>query len=586
MVTSMMNPGILIIAMDQPLDSDAQIRAKMANLERRSGRQSTRFPGLDIPAMQREVNRNLLQLPLLFAGKYMGLPDVMNYVRSGRRVRAIAREDVSANYSFADGLSLNGIFLFQHLRKNGYEPLLIQNYSLAELPEALKGNPLAVCISSTFLYLDDIKKIASEVKAVNPSVPIIVGGTLAKKVLDRGPDIAPQTLDWISGFRGVADVFIIEAHGEATLLKVLEYLGKGRRADSLTGIPNLMIFDKTGRPFFTCREEERVSLDDTAIAWGDIPRTYLRKTLSVITSQGCRYRCRFCTYHRLFPEVRYKSLVALREELRQIQNLGFVRHVRFADDNFTADRKRLLSVLNMIKEERFDFKWSAFARASSLSPEVVRHMSESGCEFLNMGIESGSRMILKNMDKKLDPGQAFEAIRLLRDHGIQTLGGVIVGYPGETRATFQETVDLISKSGMNYYHPYLFYYSKDMLVHHDRERFRMEGVGWTWRHATMDSLEASRLMAEMITLIENAYTDGQQKTWETFKLLRGEGYSPDEILRLHRLKRHLQIAISRNKVESPDREVDGILDRMEEIIRAVTEKFDTRNLKPEMSRKG
>jgi len=561
---------VLVIAMDQPLDSDAQIRGKMANLERRAARQSARFANLDFNAIQREVNRNLLRLPLLFSGKYMGMPDLMNYIRAGRKVRTIEPENVSSSYSFANGFTLNGIFLFQYLRKNGYEPSLVQNYSLAlaDLPKALEKNPLAVCISSTFLYLDDIKEIASRIKAIDSDVPVIVGGTLAKKVLGGGWNVAPQTLEWISGFKGKVDAFVIEGHGELTLLKLLECLRRGKRAHELKNIPNLLIFDDSGKIFFTHREEEQVLLDDTAIAWSEIPREYLRNTLSVVTSQGCQYRCRFCTYHRLYPKVRYKSVEALRDELRQIQGLGFVRHVRFADDNFTANRKRLISVLDMMREEGFDFKWSAFARASSLSSEVVPRMRESGCEFLNMGIESGSRVILKNMDKRLNPDQAFNAIRLLCEHGIQTLGGVIIGYPGETRETFQETVDLINKSGMNYYHPYLFYYSKDMLVHEDRKKFEIDGVGWVWRHKTMDSVEASRLMTEMIGLIDQGFTDGQQKTWETFKLLRGEGYSTEDILRLHRLKRDLQVVQDGKTGEALDREVSAILDGMEAVMRA------------------
>jgi p-methyltransferase len=555
--------------MDQPLDSDAQIRGKMTNLERRAVRQSARFRNLDFDSIQGEVNRNLLKLPLLFSGQYMGMPDLLNYIRSGRKIRPIPPQDVSSYYSFANGFTLNGIFLFQHLRKHGYEPSLIQNYSLANLPEALEKTPLAVCISSTFLYLDDIKEIASRIRSIDPDVPIIVGGILAKKILGAGWNAAPQTLEWLCGFKEKVDAFVIEAHGELTLSKLLSGLRDGKRAQALKDIPNLMVFDDAGRIIFTPREEEQVLLDDTAIAWGDIPREYLRNTLSVITSQGCQYRCRFCTYHRLYPKVRYKSLEALRAELRQIQNLGFVRHVRFADDNFTANRKRLISVLNMMREESFDFKWSAFARASSLSSEVVPRMQESGCEFLNMGIESGSRMILKNMDKKLDPEQAVHALRLLDEHGIQTLGGVIIGYPGETRESFEETVDLINGSGMNYYHPYLFYYSKDMLVHEDREKFGIDGVGWVWRHRTMDSVEASQLMSEMIELIDQAFTDGQQKTWETFKLLRGEGYSPGEIYQLHRLKRDLQITLNGKTGEARDREISSILDRMEAVMRAV-----------------
>jgi radical SAM superfamily enzyme YgiQ (UPF0313 family) len=245
-----------------------------------------------------------------------------------------------------------------------------------------------------------------------------------------------------------------------------------------------------------------------------------------------------------------------------------VKHLRFADDNFTANPRRLRAVLKMMIDERFDITWSAFARANTITPDVVPLMRDSGCKFINMGIESGSRSILRNMDKSLDPDQALQAVRLLKEHGIYSLGGFIIGYPGETRKTFSETIDLINKSGLNYYHPYLFYYSKEMLVHRDREKLQFEGVGWAWRHKTMDSATASRLMTKMIGLLDHAFTDGQQKTWETFKLLLGEGYSPEEIYKLHRLKRDLQVAIEGSESNrTPSPAVETILQEMEHRIR-------------------
>jgi len=78
----MKNTRVIIIAMDQPLDSDVHLRRKMANVETRAQRQSSRFPGLDLQAIQEEVNKNLLKLPLLFNGRYMGLPDLMNFLKN------------------------------------------------------------------------------------------------------------------------------------------------------------------------------------------------------------------------------------------------------------------------------------------------------------------------------------------------------------------------------------------------------------------------------------------------------------------------------------------------------------------------
>jgi radical SAM superfamily enzyme YgiQ (UPF0313 family) len=540
----MKNQKVIIIAMDQPMDSDAHLRGKMANAEKRAARQASRFPDLDLPGLQKGVHENLKKLSLFFKGRYMGLLDLMNYMKNGRRFPEITPENASKYYLFANEFTLNGVYLYQVLRREGYDPIVVQNYALVRLSELLREEPLAVCISSTFLYLDDIKEIARRIKEVDPTIPVIVGGILAKKVLHRGEGLAPQTRQWLGGFSGKVDAFIIETHGEETLKHVLGALGQD---EDLGNVHNLGLFDREGKIFFTARREEKIPMDSTAIAWEKLPLDYLRKTLSVTTSRGCYYRCRFCTYHRWFPKVIYKSLEVLKEELHALQRLGFVKHVRFADDNFTAKGDHLEAVLEMMIRENFDFSWSSYARASALTPDLVKLMKASNCDLLVMGIESGSSAILKNMDKKLDPGQALRAIKMLNDCGIDSQGAFVIGYPGETAETFQETIDLINRSGLNYYHPYLFYTSKDMLVNEDREKFSLTGLGLAWRHQTMDSLEASHLMSRMISLIEGGYTDGQQNTWETYKLLRGEGYSLDEIRELHRLKRELQLAIQESR---------------------------------------
>jgi p-methyltransferase len=185
-----------------------------------------------------------------------------------------------------------------------------------------------------------------------------------------------------------------------------------------------------------------------------------------------------------------------------------------------------------------------------------------------MGIESGSQVILDHMDKRLARDQSIQAIRMLNDQGIYGRGSFIVGYPGETQETFMETIDLIKSSGLPYYHPYLFYYSKNSLIHRDRERFGLRGLGLAWRHATMDAVEASRLMSRMIQLIDQSYTDGQSYIEEIYKCLRGEGYAPAEILELFRLKRALQLSLENNRMgEKRSPQVDRILDDLSRIVR-------------------
>jgi len=557
-------PKVIVIAQNQPLNNDAHLRRKLADAEARAERQSHRFPGLDLPALQKEVHRNLISSLLFLDGRYMDLLDLMNYVKNGRCAPEIRPENVTRHYSLANSVTLNGIYLYQYLRSHGYDPIIVQNYATADLHDLLGEAPLAVCISSNFIFMNDIHEMAGAIKESAPHVPVVAGGMLIKKVLNAGERFSQQTLDFMAGFRGRVDAFVVESMGEATLVRLLAAMRQGRGMES---VPNLAYFNPQGRMVFTPREAETIHMDETAVEWDRIPMQYVRPILPVNSSRGCFYRCRFCTYHWLFPEVHYKSMDVLKQELKKIDALGVVRHVRFTDDNFTANKVRMKAVLEMMIAEGFGFTWSSFARASALRPDLARLMKTSGCEFVDLGLESGSQTILDSMDKRLKKEQSLEAVQMLNDEGIESRGSFIVGYPGETEGTFSETIDFINQSGMPYYHPYLFYYTGNTLVHQDRERLGLRGLGLAWRHHTMDSGLASRLMACMPEEIDESFTDGQAYVEEIYKLLRGEGYLPEEIRELFRLKRALQLSIKGTRSDQLHSETETILSKLETLVR-------------------
>jgi len=561
----MKNSRVVIIAADQPLNYDIHFKNRLKNLMSRAARHASRFNDLNLPEIQAAVNNNISKLQLRMNGKYMGLLDLMNYTKNGRQFPELTPMNFDKFLTHSEMITLNGIYLYHYLRSKGFEPEIIQNFSLADWPDILQKKPLAVCISSNFIYLDEIADMAVKIKGFEPQIPVIAGGMLVKKVLNAGPDLFPETMNWLATFQDKVDIFVIEFQGEQTLVNVLSAL---RNEGDLADVPNLAFFDDNKEMVFTRREQEYLEMDRTTIDWSEIPRAYLRKTLPVTSSRGCIFRCRFCTCWRLCPEVHYKSLSVFRNELRLIHNLGFVKHIRFTDDNLTGNRKRMESILEMMIGEKFDFTWSTYARASALTPKMVKLMKRAGCEFVNMGIESGSQTILNNMDKHLKRDLVIEAIKRLNDHGIYGEGGFILGYPGETPGTFTETVDLINSSKLPFYQPNLFYYSKDMLVNEDKDKFGLFGLGLAWRHNTMDSAEASQLMVDMIQIIEHGFNEPQVSVWETFRLLRGEGYRPEEIYELLKLKRSLKLTL---EASSPRQgfsaQANEILKRIEAIVK-------------------
>ncbi|MCP4668601.1 MAG: hypothetical protein GY849_19840, partial [Deltaproteobacteria bacterium] len=157
---------------------------------------------------------------------------------------------------------------------------------------------------------------------------------------------------------------------------------------------------------------------------------------------------------------------------------------------------------------------------------------------------------------------------MLNDHGIYCRGSFIVGYPGETRETFLETVDLINKSGLPYYTPYIYSHSKRSLVEEEKDRYGLEGIGVAWRQDTMDAAEASELMGRMTHMIPRSYNDGQTYIEEIYNLLLGKGYSAHQILELFRLKRELHLATHAFGSLRPFApEVEKVFSRIEALVR-------------------
>ena len=111
----------------------------------------------------------------------MDLPDLMNYVNAERRFPNITPDTVTQHYSLANTVTLNGIYMYQYLSANGYDPVIISNYAAADLKKLLREETLAVCISSNFIMMNDILEMAQTIKQISPDVSVIAGGNAGQK---------------------------------------------------------------------------------------------------------------------------------------------------------------------------------------------------------------------------------------------------------------------------------------------------------------------------------------------------------------------------------------------------------------------
>ena len=127
------------------------------------------------------------------------------------------------------------------------------------------------------------------------------------------------------------------------------------------------------------------------------------------------------------------------QEIIEVLDLGFGA-IRVYDDSFICNYKRAIELLDRIKP--LNIKWKAEINSKNLyKDELARKMAEAGCVEVAIGVESGSQDILNNINKQTTIAQHTMAVKLCKRYGIKTRAYLMVGLPGESWKTINETKD-------------------------------------------------------------------------------------------------------------------------------------------------
>ena len=179
-----------------------------------------------------------------------------------------------------------------------------------------------------------------------------------------------------------------------------------------------------------------------------------------------------------------------------------VRRVYFTDDNLFTSRRRAAELCRALIDSKMAMKWRGMVRVGMVDEEIAELMARSGCMEILLGIESGDPGILRRMKKRVTPRQILDGIAWLNRRGINTKSTFIIGFPGETEQTVGRTVDLLNAYPTDgpAVHRYLFFTFavlplSEVAGRELRQAYGLEGYGYHWRHATMDSAQASELLA-------------------------------------------------------------------------------------------
>lgn len=188
---------------------------------------------------------------------------------------------------------------------------------------------------------------------------------------------------------------------------------------------------------------DRADLDHSKYLFS-VPGAGIRRFTTLITSRGCPYNCTFCTEPLMYGRTtRFRSAVNVVDEIQDFHDRHDINHFIFVDDTLTTRKERIMEMCALLKERKLDITWEGWTHVNTVSPDLLHAMHGAGLRRLSFGIESGNAEVLKSLQKNSTLPRIREAYKWAKDAGIETRGSVILGLPGDTRASVQETIDFV-----------------------------------------------------------------------------------------------------------------------------------------------
>ena len=407
-------------------------------------------------------------------------------------------------YSRAETIPSAGYYLTGLLRANGYHTILGSKCDNDFLSRISSADPFAICISSTMIIDNEfLKNIVRRIRQFLPEAFIIVGGVFVYKSFYTLLEMQNTNVDvshndsWMLFNSGDSemdvDIFVVAPNGTQALLMVLKELERGQKAQ-FEHIPNLAVADNKRGFTFTPRQNEEIDYNKDFTRWDLVDK--LPMWIPIRTSIGCPYRCRFCDFYRLFPKIFLRSKESLLLELQTLRKQagGKSKIIHVTDDNVFINEKRVEDVCEAFIEAKIS--WMGFMRASTISPANINLIKRSGLIGSLVGVESGDAAQLKRMNKNQTLEETKQGIELLDHNGITVLMTFVVGFPGETAATIENTVNFINSlsigsSSSNYQlYPLSIFPFSDLANPDFRKKWKITGHMGSWSHYTMNSREA------------------------------------------------------------------------------------------------
>ncbi len=313
--------------------------------------------------------------------------------------------------------------------KNDQLDQVVANYQ----PDLIGVTTFSYC----FKYAVDIIAKLKE----DTTCPIVIGGphvsaTRAKVLTDTQADYA------------------IKGEGEVTLVELIRQLEAAqpdfKTVEGLIWKTDKDIVENTDRTLIQNLDD--LPLPDYSAFKLDRYSYTESRTLPIITSRGCPYKCNFCSVRLSFGQrFRARSAEAVVDEMQYWYNNGWNRF-EINDDCFSFDIDRAIRICDLIieKDIRITYQLYNGIRPDRTSAELLEKMKTSGCTFISYGCESGSPATLKAIRKGFNLDHVRNSVEMTNKVGIKNSVNFIIGHPGETYESAMQSVSFAESLPTNF----------------------------------------------------------------------------------------------------------------------------------------
>jgi radical SAM superfamily enzyme YgiQ (UPF0313 family) len=207
------------------------------------------------------------------------------------------------------------------------------------------------------------------------------------------------------------------------------------------------------KPIYT--SEEKPDITKTSIPLWSLIDFKNYSTMSLQYSRGCPFDCEFCDIVIMNGRVqRTKTPEQLINELQSLYDAGWRGSVFIVDDNFIGNKAKVKSMLPVLiewqRKHKYPFTLLTEATVNLADDiELMQMMSTANFYKVFIGIETPNNEGLKECNKMQNTSRNLaDSIKAIQQHGMQVMGGFIVGFDSDTESIFETQIKFIQKTGV------------------------------------------------------------------------------------------------------------------------------------------